>query len=54
MNKYILAACIWCTQQINPLPMCVSNLNFVGLTEKFDKKFNVLGFERKKIEEIKE
>ena len=36
-NKYILAACIWCTQQINPLPMCVSSFNFVSLTEKCDK-----------------
>ena len=35
-------------------PMCVSSFNFVGLTEKCDKKFNVLEFERKKIEEIKE
>ena len=32
--------------------MCVSSYNFVGLTEKCDKKFNVLEFERKKIEEI--
>ena len=34
--------------------MCVSSFNFVGLTEKFAKTFNVLEFERKKIEEIKE
>ena len=34
--------------------MCVSCFNFVGLTEKCDKEFNVLDFERKKIEEIKE
>ena len=34
--------------------MCVSNFNFVGLIEKCDQKFNVLEFERKKIEEIKE
>ena len=34
--------------------MCVSSFNFVGLTEKSDKNFNVLEFERKKIEEIKE
>ena len=32
--------------------MCVSSINFVGLTEKCDKKFNVLEFERKKIEGI--
>ena len=31
--------------------MRVSSFNFVGLTEKCDKKFNVLDFERKKIEE---
>ena len=36
------------------LPMCVSSFNFVGLTEKCDKKIKVLEFERKKIEEIKE
>ena len=34
--------------------MYVSSVNFVGLTEKCDKTFNVLEFERKKIEEIKE
>ena len=35
--------------------MCVSSLNFVVLTEKKnDKEFNVLEFQRKKIEEIKE
>ena len=34
-------------------PLCVSSFNFVGLTEKCDKKINVLEFERKKIEEIK-
>ena len=34
--------------------MCVSSFNFVVLTEKCDKKFNVLEFERKEIEEIKE
>ena len=34
--------------------MCVSSFHFVGLTEKCDQKFNVLEFERKKIEEIKE
>ena len=34
--------------------MCVSNFNFVGLTERCDKKFNVLELERKKIEEMKE
>ena len=32
--------------------MCVSSVNFVGLTEKCDKKNNVLEFERRKIEEI--
>ena len=37
-----------------PIPICVSSFNFVGHTEKRDKKFNVLEFERKKIEEIKE
>ena len=41
-----MAACIWCTQQIKPLPMCVSSFNFVGLTEKCDQTFNVLEFER--------
>ena len=34
--------------------MYVSSFNFVGLTEECDKKVNVLEFERKKIEEIKE
>ena len=34
--------------------MCVSSYNFVGLTEKCNQKLNVLEFERKKIEEIKE
>ena len=33
--------------------VCIK-FQFVGLTEKGDKKFNVLEFERKKIEEIKE
>ena len=33
--------------------MCVSSFNFVGLSEKSDKKFNVLEFERKKIVEKK-
>ena len=32
--------------------MSVSSFNFVGLTEKYDKKFNVLESERKKIEGI--
>ena len=31
-----------------------SSFNFVGLTEKCDKKFNVLEFKRKKTEEIME
>ena len=31
---------------------CVSSFNFVGLTEKCDKKNNVLESERKKIEGI--
>ena len=34
--------------------MCVSSFNFVDLTEKCDKTFTFLEFERKKIEEIKE
>ena len=33
--------------------VCIK-FQFVSLTEKSDKKFNVLEFERKKIEEIKE
>ena len=49
----LLAACIWCMKQINPSPICVSSFNFVGLTEKCDK-INVLEFERKRTEEIKE
>ena len=32
----------------------VSSFNLVGLTEKSDKKYNILELERKKIEEIKE
>ena len=38
----------------NRATMCASSLNFVGLTEKREKTFNVLEFERKKTEEIKE
>ena len=34
--------------------MCVSSFNFLGLAEECAKTFNVLEFERKKIEEIKE
>ena len=50
----MLAACSWCTQQVNNLPMRVSSFRFVGLTEKCDKKFNVLEFERRKLKKIKE
>ena len=48
IKKQVYSGCFYFVYTIDqPFAHCVSSFNFEGLTEKCDKKFNVLEFERK-------
>ena len=56
IKEQVFSGCCYLVYAIDqPIAhMWIKFFNFVGLTEKCDKKINVLEFERKKIKEIKE